>query len=780
MDIIIRRAKVEDALFLTSISFGAKRYWSYSSEYLVGDNEDLTITEEYLNENIVFVAQKKDTIIGYCSLHEVKEAYTISEDVIEAGYWLEHIFIRPAYIKNGIGRRLIEQVKAYCGENNIVGFKALSHPLTNGFYEKMGAEYVKDMGAGEIGQEVCLFELIMSNTLETENIDTLSQVEEGEYVSTGEAVEESEYVSTEEAREENEKTDEMTDEVESIQIEAIEESVQENIKEQQLEEEFDLLAEIEKITSGSSVNHTTEDDFNETEVSVETKGNLLEQDTLSYKLFELDKDLDEDEIDEEETDEESELYFIEDETYNADGLYELENIHYESNESDDLLNEGTCDEEDNHDEALQKLNESSEDRTHEEILTSRLSYEAFLNSTVPIGYKFECQEEAELLAKQKEEEVHETKMERLSIEELEMLLSSVEIDEKEEAEDHKETDIAETKDTQIVLEEIDDGEELFTIKNVENADDTNEPLISEKEVQVNTESVAYEEQEEAVSDEVLGNIEEVVSNDDSLEEAEEDILDEMDYASKELVAACEEIQEDEIDNETESKIEDNIQNDSLEPEHIPSIVNKSQEHKMIDISNQINEKSAEHIQTEKDKMLAGEMYIAWGDEIVEDRKRARKLLKEFNNADSEDKRLTHTILTQLFGKVGEYIHIEPSFKCSYGYNIEVGDNFYAGCNLVIVDNARVKIGDNCIISPQVGIYTLAYPLNVDKRIAGYEYAQPVIIGDNVWIGGGTTINPGVTIGNNVVISPGSVVVSDIPDGVLVGGNPAKIIRNITE
>jgi len=185
-----------------------------------------------------------------------------------------------------------------------------------------------------------------------------------------------------------------------------------------------------------------------------------------------------------------------------------------------------------------------------------------------------------------------------------------------------------------------------------------------------------------------------------------------------------------------------------------------------------------HVKTEKEKMLEGELYIAWGDEIVRDRKRARRILKEFNLIDAEDKKQRLSLLKELFGSTGEYIHIEPNFECNYGYNIHIGDNFYAGYNFVILDNAKVTIGDNCIISPQVGIYTLAYPVNSEKRIAGYEYAYPVTIGDNVWIGGGTVINAGVTIGNDVVIIPGSVITSDVPECVIAGGNPARIIKQI--
>ena len=190
-----------------------------------------------------------------------------------------------------------------------------------------------------------------------------------------------------------------------------------------------------------------------------------------------------------------------------------------------------------------------------------------------------------------------------------------------------------------------------------------------------------------------------------------------------------------------------------------------------------NEKNI-HIPTEKEKMLAGEFYIAWGDEFVDDKRRARRLLREFNNTDVEDKKSTMKILKELFGSTGEYIHIEPQFKCDYGYNIHIGDNFYASYDCVILDSSEVRIGDNCILSPQVGIYTSTYPLNAEKRMIGYEYAKPVTIGNNVWIGGGSIINPGVTIGDNVVVVPGSVVLGDVPDNVLVGGNPAKVIKEI--
>lgn len=137
----------------------------------------------------------------------------------------------------------------------------------------------------------------------------------------------------------------------------------------------------------------------------------------------------------------------------------------------------------------------------------------------------------------------------------------------------------------------------------------------------------------------------------------------------------------------------------------------SEEEKILENIGTASTEIEVHIKTEKEKMLAGELYIAWGDEFANDKRRARRLLREFNNTDVEDKKATIKILKELFGSTGEYIHIEPNFRCDYGYNIHIGDNFYAGYECVILDSCQVKIGNNCILSPQVGIYTSAYPLN---------------------------------------------------------------------
>lgn len=245
----------------------------------------------------------------------------------------------------------------------------------------------------------------------------------------------------------------------------------------------------------------------------------------------------------------------------------------------------------------------------------------------------------------------------------------------------------------------------------------------------------------------------------------------------------EEGNDEEIDNEERYASRDEYRDDysdedsDLEAYESSQVeVKLQQEERVISIAK--HSRQEQIASGEYKKRADGELYIPWGDEIANERSRARKLLREFNNADPDDKMLTYSILTQLFGSVGEYLYIEPTFNCCYGYNIHVGNNFFADYNCVILDQGKVTIGNNCMISPQVGIYTVKYPLEVEKRIAGYECVSPVTIGDNVWIGGGSIINPGVTIGNNVVIQAGSVVISDIPDNVLVGGNPARVITEI--
>lgn len=137
-------------------------------------------------------------------------------------------------------------------------------------------------------------------------------------------------------------------------------------------------------------------------------------------------------------------------------------------------------------------------------------------------------------------------------------------------------------------------------------------------------------------------------------------------------------------------------------------------------------------------------------------------------------------IKNILGKTGEEVFIEQPFRCDYGKNIEVGNNFFANYNCVILDVGRVVIGENVMFAPNVSIYTAGHPIHPESRNSGYEYGIEVTIGDNVWVGGSVVINPGVKIGNNVVIGSGSVVTKDIPDNVIAVGNPCRVIREITE
>ena len=182
-------------------------------------------------------------------------------------------------------------------------------------------------------------------------------------------------------------------------------------------------------------------------------------------------------------------------------------------------------------------------------------------------------------------------------------------------------------------------------------------------------------------------------------------------------------------------------------------------------------------------MLKGLPYLAGGKkgkELFRERQHAKIKLQEFNAMHPSKIRERHQILKELFGKTDGNFYLEPPFHCDYGYNIEIGKNFYANYNLIVLDCARVKIGDNVMIAPNVGIYTAGHPIHPEKRNEMIEYALPVTIGNNVWIGGHTVINPNVTIGDNTVIGSGSVVTSNIPSNVIAFGNPCKVHRQISE
>lgn len=183
---------------------------------------------------------------------------------------------------------------------------------------------------------------------------------------------------------------------------------------------------------------------------------------------------------------------------------------------------------------------------------------------------------------------------------------------------------------------------------------------------------------------------------------------------------------------------------------------------------------------QKERMLAGLPYKAWLDGLKEERIENKLKVHEYNLTRPDDKKKMKEMIKNIFGKTGEEVCVEQPFRCDYGKNIEVGNNFFANYNCVILDVAKVTIGENVMFAPNVSIYTAGHPIHPESRNSGYEYGIPVTIGDNVWVGGNVVITPGVKIGNNVVIGAGSVVTKDIPDNVIAVGNPCRVIREITE
>ncbi|WP_281255767.1 sugar O-acetyltransferase [Shouchella patagoniensis] len=184
--------------------------------------------------------------------------------------------------------------------------------------------------------------------------------------------------------------------------------------------------------------------------------------------------------------------------------------------------------------------------------------------------------------------------------------------------------------------------------------------------------------------------------------------------------------------------------------------------------------------TEKEKMLRGDLYHPEDETLIEERRYARNMMVKYNQTGVEEDELRKEILSRLLGASTKNKSIEPPFFCDYGYNIQVGDNFFANFNLTVLDCGKVNIGDNVFIGPNVSLYTPIHPLHPQVRNTYYEYAKPITIGDNVWVGGSVTVNGGVTIGENTVIGSGSVVTKDIPANVFAAGNPCRIVRLISE
>ena len=181
-----------------------------------------------------------------------------------------------------------------------------------------------------------------------------------------------------------------------------------------------------------------------------------------------------------------------------------------------------------------------------------------------------------------------------------------------------------------------------------------------------------------------------------------------------------------------------------------------------------------------DNVRKGMPYKPSEEELKAIRQKSKRLVYEYNRLSPDEGERKEEILRELLGKVGKDPNIHPNFFCDYGINIEIGDDFFSNYNLVILDPAKVIIGDRVKFGPNVGIYTAGHPIHSDTRATGYEYGLPVIIEDDVWIGGSVCINPGVKIGRGSVIGSGSVVTKDIPEMVIAYGNPCKAIRKITE
>ena len=185
--------------------------------------------------------------------------------------------------------------------------------------------------------------------------------------------------------------------------------------------------------------------------------------------------------------------------------------------------------------------------------------------------------------------------------------------------------------------------------------------------------------------------------------------------------------------------------------------------------------------TEKEKMINHLLYDAnYDNELEKDRLKAKRLCQKYNSIPIKNLKKRRKFIKKILGKTGKNVHIEPNFWCDYGTFIEVGENFYANHNLTILDGGKVTFGDNVFIAPCCGFYTAGHPIDFERRNIGLEYAYPITVGNNVWIGAGVQVMPNVKIGDNVVIGGGSVVVKDIPSNCVAVGNPCRVIREITD
>ncbi|MFD2248451.1 sugar O-acetyltransferase [Pontibacter ruber] len=186
------------------------------------------------------------------------------------------------------------------------------------------------------------------------------------------------------------------------------------------------------------------------------------------------------------------------------------------------------------------------------------------------------------------------------------------------------------------------------------------------------------------------------------------------------------------------------------------------------------------MKSEKEKMLAGELYNALDPQLSEERLQARLLLKALNDAREDQTEERTRILRELIPNTKAGLWLQPPFYCDYGYNIVTGENVFFNFNCVVLDVAQVTIGSRTLFGPNVQAYTATHPMNYKERATGLEFAKPIVIGEDVWIGGSVVICPGVTIGDRTVIGAGSVVTKDIPADVFAAGNPCRVIRPLEQ
>ncbi|MGL4677399.1 MAG: sugar O-acetyltransferase [Brevinema sp.] len=191
--------------------------------------------------------------------------------------------------------------------------------------------------------------------------------------------------------------------------------------------------------------------------------------------------------------------------------------------------------------------------------------------------------------------------------------------------------------------------------------------------------------------------------------------------------------------------------------------------------------------TEKEKMIQGQLYNSGDPELVSDRFKAQTLCWKYNQLSPSEQGQKDKLIKQLFGSIKTTFYIEPNFRCDYGYNISIGENFYMNYDCVFLDICPITIGDNCMIAPGVHIYTATHPVEYQQRNSKtntqgesicIEFGKPITIGHNVWIGGRAVILPGVSIGDGAVIASGSIVNNSVPSNTIYGGNPARFLKNI--